>query len=54
MWTNPNLVGSKLLTLGFIGSIIGGTTNPMSGFWTLILLCLVGLLMEIKNSMHRT
>lgn len=49
MWSNPNLVGYKLLMLGFIGSLIGATANPISGFWTLTLLCLVGILMERKK-----
>jgi hypothetical protein len=54
MWSNPKLVDLKLLMLGLIGSLVGATANPVSGFWTLTILCLIALLMTKKQKLRKT
>ncbi|MCJ8312059.1 MAG: hypothetical protein HRU38_03895 [Saccharospirillaceae bacterium] len=47
-WNQQVLIKNTFLICGFLGSIIGISLMPASGFWLLLILCAVGLYQNIK------
>jgi len=48
-WNQEMIIKNSFLICGFIGSLIGISLMPASGFWLLLVLCGIALGMNYKN-----
>ena len=53
-WNQESRVKSSFLSCGIIGSLIGASLMPASGFWLLLALCLMGLIINFKTNTAQT